>query len=62
MGMGQGIEIIVTALPLYHIFALTANCLVFMALGGVNLLIGLSTNTRCAIERIELSLPDLKTL
>ncbi|HLF30526.1 MAG TPA: AMP-binding protein [Xanthomonadales bacterium] len=43
MGMGQGIEIIVTALPLYHIFALTANCLVFMALGGVNLLI---TNPR----------------
>ncbi len=38
-----GDEIIVTALPLYHIFALTANCLVFMALGGRNLLI---TNPR----------------
>lgn len=38
-----GREIIVTALPLYHIFALTANCLVFMALGGKNLLI---TNPR----------------
>nr|WP_319949746.1 AMP-binding protein [Marinihelvus fidelis] len=38
-----GSEIIVTALPLYHIFALTANCLVFMALGGKNLLI---TNPR----------------
>jgi long-chain acyl-CoA synthetase len=34
-----GEEIIVTALPLYHIFALTANCLVFMQIGGRNLLI-----------------------
>jgi long-chain acyl-CoA synthetase len=38
-----GNEVIVTALPLYHIFALTANCLVFMALGGRNLLV---TNPR----------------
>jgi len=43
MGIGKDKEIIVTALPLYHIFALTANCLVFMALGGTNLLI---TNPR----------------
>ncbi|KAF1722711.1 long-chain fatty acid--CoA ligase [Pseudoxanthomonas wuyuanensis] len=34
-----GHEIIITALPLYHIFALTANCLVFMKLGGLNYLI-----------------------
>jgi long-chain acyl-CoA synthetase len=34
-----GAELIVTALPLYHIFALTANCLTFMSLGGHNLLI-----------------------
>lgn len=34
-----GHEIIITALPLYHIFALTANCLVFMKLGGLNHLI-----------------------
>jgi long-chain acyl-CoA synthetase len=38
-----GSEIIITALPLYHIFALTANCLVFMKLGGRNHLI---TNPR----------------
>ncbi len=38
-----GSEVIVTALPLYHIFALTANCLVFMSLGARNLLI---TNPR----------------
>lgn len=34
---------IITALPLYHIFALTANCLVFMKYGGHNHLI---TNPR----------------
>lgn len=38
-----GKELIVTALPLYHIFALTANCLTFMKYGGKNLLI---TNPR----------------
>ena len=32
-------ETIVTALPLYHIFALTANCLTFIYLGGTNILI-----------------------
>ncbi|MGL5948720.1 MAG: long-chain-fatty-acid--CoA ligase FadD [Aeromonas sp.] len=32
-------EFVVTALPLYHIFALTANALLFMRLGGNNLLI-----------------------
>ena len=32
-------EIIITPLPLYHIFSLTANCLVFMTLGAENVLI-----------------------
>jgi long-chain acyl-CoA synthetase len=32
-------ELIVTALPLYHIFALTANCLIFIMNGNTNLLI-----------------------
>ncbi len=32
-----------TAIPLYHIFALTANCLVFMQIGGMSLMI---TNPR----------------
>ncbi len=34
-----GEEIMVTALPLYHIFALTCNCLAFIKFGGLNLLI-----------------------
>src|SRR5438874_1144614 len=32
-------EIVITPLPLYHIFSLTANCLTFMTLGGENVLI-----------------------
>ncbi|PCI19277.1 MAG: long-chain-fatty-acid--CoA ligase [Piscirickettsiaceae bacterium] len=39
----HGQEIVVTALPLYHIFSLTANCLVFMEAGAKNILI---TNPR----------------
>jgi long-chain acyl-CoA synthetase len=42
-GVGDGIETVIGALPLYHIFALTANCLVYMSIGGVNVLI---TNPR----------------
>lgn len=34
-----GEELIVTALPLYHVFSLTANCLTFLRLGAANLLI-----------------------
>ncbi len=35
----DGQELILTALPLYHIFALTANCLTFLMIGAKNLLI-----------------------
>lgn len=43
MAIEEGKELVVTALPLYHIFALTANCLVFVKYGCRNLLI---TNPR----------------
>ena len=39
----EGGEFVVTALPLYHIFALTANCFTFIRIGATNLLI---TNPR----------------
>ena len=39
----DGKEVIITALPLYHIFSLTANCLTFMKVGALNYLI---TNPR----------------
>jgi len=31
----EGKEIVITALPLYHIFSLTANCFLFTKIGGV---------------------------
>ena len=34
-----GEEIIITALPLYHIFSLTVNCMAFFTYGGLNILI-----------------------
>jgi long-chain acyl-CoA synthetase len=39
----EGEESIVTPLPLYHIFSLTVNCLLFMRIGGHNVLV---TNPR----------------
>jgi len=42
-GIEPGKEVVITALPLYHIFSLTANGLLFMKLGGLNHLI---TNPR----------------
>ncbi len=39
----EGKDTIITALPLYHIFSLTANCLTFMKVGALNYLI---TNPR----------------
>lgn len=48
-------DIIVTALPLYHVFSLTANCLTFFAMGAKNLLI---TNPRDLSHFIK----DIKTV
>jgi len=39
----EGVEIVVTPLPMYHIFALTVNCLAFLKLGALNVLV---TNPR----------------
>jgi long-chain acyl-CoA synthetase len=39
----EGEEIVVTPLPLYHVFSLTVNCLLFMRYGAKNLLV---TNPR----------------
>lgn len=39
----DGKEIIITPLPLYHIFSLTANCFIFSSIGALNILI---TNPR----------------
>jgi long-chain acyl-CoA synthetase len=35
----EGREVVITALPLYHVFSLVCNCLLFSSVGGVNVLI-----------------------
>jgi long-chain acyl-CoA synthetase len=42
-GVGNQTAVIITALPLYHIFSLTVNCLLMAKMGGCNILI---TNPR----------------
>jgi long-chain acyl-CoA synthetase len=42
-GLANERAVIITALPLYHIFSLTVNCLLLMKIGGLNILI---TNPR----------------
>lgn len=52
-GLDYGKEVIITALPLYHIFALTANCLVFMKLGGLNHLISNPRDMRGFVKELQ---------
>ena len=42
-GLKGEVPVVITALPLYHIFSLTVNCLLMMKVGGENILI---TNPR----------------
>ncbi len=42
-GLKGEVPVIITALPLYHIFSLTVNCLLMLKVGGLNVLI---TNPR----------------
>ena len=46
-------EIIITALPLYHIFSLTANCLYFCKIGGLNILITNPRDVRGMIKEMK---------
>jgi long-chain acyl-CoA synthetase len=44
--------VVVTALPLYHIFALTSTCLVFTYVGGQNLLITNPRDMKAFVEEL----------
>jgi long-chain acyl-CoA synthetase len=50
----RGTEVMLTALPMYHIFAFTANLMIFFAMGGRNILIPSPrpfTNLKLVMER-----------
>lgn len=49
--VSSGQETIITALPLYHIFSLTANCLTFFCIGALNVLV---TNPRDIPEFVKI--------
>jgi long-chain acyl-CoA synthetase len=49
----EGAETAITALPLYHIFALTANLLVFLRLGGRNVLIADPRDMKSFLRELE---------
>jgi len=51
--VGFGRETIITALPLYHVFALTANCMVFFKIGGLNRLITNPRDTKGFVKELQ---------
>ena len=51
--MDDSQEVIITALPLYHIFALTANCLTFIYLGGSNVLVTDPRNMPAFVKELD---------
>lgn len=58
--MGED-DLIITALPLYHIFSLTANCLLFLHLGVKNLLISDPRRTKSLLSQIHSNQPTAIT-
>ncbi len=48
-----GREIVITALPLYHVFSLTCNCLLFTYFGGLNVLISNPRDMPAFLKELE---------
>jgi len=49
----KGEEIMVTPLPLYHVYALTCNCLAYLENGGLNVLIADPRDTKALIAEMK---------
>jgi long-chain acyl-CoA synthetase len=56
-----GEEVIVTAIPLYHIFALTVNFLTFFSIGADNWLVANPRDTDALIEVLKAARPTIVT-
>lgn len=48
-----GEEVMITALPLYHVYALTCNCLVYTDIGGLNVLITDPRDLRSMVRELK---------
>jgi long-chain acyl-CoA synthetase len=51
--VNDGKEIIITALPLYHIFSFTVNCLTFLKIGAENVLVANPRDIKSFIKILE---------
>ena len=51
--VNEGKEIIITALPLYHIFSFTVNCLTFLKIGSENVLVANPRDLKSFIKILE---------
>ncbi len=50
--IGKGVEIVLTPLPLYHVYALTCNCFAYVDLGARNILITDPRDTKALIAEM----------
>lgn len=57
----EGAEFIVTAIPLYHIFAMTVNCLLALRIGAVSLLIADPRNIKNFVKELSQYEPTIFT-
>ncbi len=53
--VGDSDEVVITAIPLYHIFAFTINCLTFLELGALNRLITDPRNLKAFVSELRAS-------
>jgi long-chain acyl-CoA synthetase len=53
LGVREGYEVVITPLPLYHIFSLTANLLNFVKHGGTNVLVTNPRDIRGLVKTLE---------
>ncbi|WP_435099810.1 AMP-binding protein [Arhodomonas sp. AD133] len=59
--LSEGEEVVLTALPLYHIFSLLANCLLFMRIGGENVLVTNPRDLPALVKTLQATRPTAMT-
>lgn len=52
VGLAEGTEVVISPLPLYHIYSFTIHCMVVMVLGGHNILITDPRNLKGLIKEV----------
>ncbi len=60
--LNHGEEVVLTALPLYHIFGFTVNCLALFGMGALNVLVTNPRDIRALVRTIARSRPSVMML